>query len=221
VSPARLVEAMTEREAPFDMLVTATGVALEELPPGARVGTSSPRRVAQLVNRRSDITPCELRGNVDTRVRKLLAGEYDAIVLAAAGLRRLGIQGIRPVRLTPEQMLPCAGQGALGIESRVGDADCRAVLEHLEHAPARREVDAERALLAALGGGCSAPIAALAREQDGRLTLAGAVGDPAGARLLRSDIAGDPADGVRMARELAARLLAMGAGELIRQVKAS
>ena len=214
-----VIAAVSEREQPFDMLVTAYGTKLAQLPEGARVGTSSPRRAAQLMHRRRDLRVADLRGNVDTRVKKLLAGEYDAIVLAEAGLKRLGIEGIQPVRLTPDEMLPCAGQGALGIETRADDADCRAVIARLEHALARREVDAERALLAALGGGCSAPIGTLAREEGGRMRIAGAVGDPAGTRLVRSEITGDPADGVSMARQLAKELISMGAGDLVRTGK--
>ena len=219
-TPAGLViAAVSEREQPYDALVTADGKQLEGLREGARVGTSSPRRVAQLKAKRRDIATAELRGNVDTRVKKLLAGEYDAIVLAEAGLKRLGIEGVKPVRLAPEVMLPCAGQGALGIETREDDSDCRAIVAVLENAKGRREVDAERALLAALGGGCSAPIGTLAREVDGRLTLAGAVGDPEGTKLVRADSSGGSAEGLRMARELAERLLSMGAAELIRTVK--
>ena len=212
------IAAVSERAQPYDMLVTAGGLTLDQLPEGARVGTSSPRRVAQLVHKRRDLKMLDLRGNVDTRVKKLLAGDYDAIVLAEAGLKRLGIEGIKPVRIEPDVMLPCAGQGALAIETRSDDTGCRELIARLENPLARREVDAERALLAALGGGCSAPIGTLARERGGRLELAGSVGDPGGTKLVRAELAGDPADGVKMAQELAARLLELGAEDLIRKV---
>lgn len=214
-----VIAAVSEREQPYDCLVTADGKRLADLPEGARVGTSSPRRVAQLMHKRPDLRPTDLRGNVDTRVKKLLTGDYEAIVLAEAGLKRLGIEGIKPVRLTPAEMLPCAGQGALAIETRADDAECRAVIARLENAQARRETDAERALLAALGGGCSAPIGTLALELAGRMSVAGCVGDPAGTRMVRTDMAGEPERGVSMARELAQRLLAMGAGDLVRTGK--
>lgn len=218
--PAGLViAAVSEREQPYDMLVTANGTSLKDLPEGARIGTSSPRRVAQLKHNRKDIAATELRGNVDTRVKKLLEGHYEAIVLAEAGLTRLGITGIKPVRLTPEEMLPCAGQGALGIETRADDDECRAVIARLENPQARREVDAERALLAALGGGCSAPIGTLAREVNGRLTVSGNVGDPAGTRLVRAEREGPASEGVKMAQEVARDLLANGAADLVRTGK--
>lgn len=219
--PADLViAAVSEREQPYDMLVTAHGTRLSELKEGARIGTSSPRRVAQLKFKRKDVSAAELRGNVDTRVKKLLAGEYDAIVLAEAGLKRLGIEGIKPVRLTPDEMLPCAGQGALGIETRLEDTECRAVIAKLENAQARREVDAERALLAALGGGCSAPIGTLAQETNGRMKVSGSVGDPDGTRLVRAEREGPASEGVAMAHAVAKDLLANGAADLVRAKQA-
>jgi hydroxymethylbilane synthase len=213
------IAAVTEREDPYDTLVTADGTPLAGLKPGARVGTSSPRRVAQLRHQRPDLVPAELRGNVDTRVRKLLAGEYDAIVLAEAGLKRLGIEGVKPVRIGPDVMLPCAGQGALAIETRTDDHDCRAIIARLEDAVARMEVDAERALLAGLGGGCSAPIGTLARVADGRISVAGAVGDPEGKNLVRAEATGKREDGVLMAQDLARQLREEGADDLLRLVK--
>jgi hydroxymethylbilane synthase len=158
------IAAVTVREEPYDMLVSASGLTLATLPKNAVVGTSSPRRASQIKFHRPDVELRDLRGNIDTRVRKMLAGDYAAILLAEAGLRRLGLEGIRPVRLEPEEMLPCGGQGALGIECRADDRDCAAVLAKLEHAATRHEVDAERAVLRLLGGGCSAPVGALGRE---------------------------------------------------------
>lgn len=204
--PAGLtLAAVPEREDPRDALV---GKKLANLPRGARVGTSSLRRSAQLRNLRPDLAVESVRGNVDTRLRKLDEGQYDTILLAAAGLKRLGWADRIAEILDPAQMCPAVGQGALAIETRpdgAGFEACRA----LDHAATHSAVVAERAVLAELGGGCQVPIGAHARIDNGRLYLTGLVAAPDGAELIRAESQGDVADarplGVAMGRELLER----------------
>ncbi|HYO23950.1 MAG TPA: hydroxymethylbilane synthase [Lacipirellulaceae bacterium] len=214
------------REVVDDALIGAAGRRLSELPSGSRVGTGSLRRRAQLLCLRPDLAMLEIRGNVDTRLRKLDAGQYDAIVLAAAGLRRLGLDGRISELLAPPGMLPAPGQGALGIECRADDATTAALLAPLDDLATRWSVSAERALLAELEGGCSAPVAAWGRVLEGRLVLDGLVADADGRQALRASgeallaVAGrSDADGVAAAAELGRRLarelLAQGAAALM------
>ncbi len=163
--PTEVVESLTlaavpERETVADALVSPRRWTLESLPPGAHIGTGSKRRAAQLLNRRADLRVSPLRGNVQTRLAKLNSGEFDAIVLAEAGLQRLKLDSLSRVLLSLDAMLPAPGQGALGIEVRVDDADAASALARLSHSPTHASVHAERTLLAALHGGCLAPIAA-------------------------------------------------------------
>jgi hydroxymethylbilane synthase len=175
-----LLAAVLEREDPRDAFVCPTHASLAELPQGARVGTSSLRRVVQLRALRPDLRIEPLRGNLDTRLRKLDEGQHDAIVLAAAGLKRLGLADRIRSLFAPDEMIPCAGQGALGIEIRTGSVELARCLATLTHEPTWLAVHAERAVSRALGGSCSVPLAAHATWQDGTLTLASALGDPAG-----------------------------------------
>lgn len=189
------ISAMSEREDTRDALVLRAGTTLENpslrnLPPGACVGTSSSRRVAQLKHLRSDLVIKELRGNVDTRLRKLDAGEYDAIILATAGLRRLGFKDRIDAYLSTEEILPAVGQGALAIETRDDDGQVSNLVAPLEHHPTRSACEAERALLRALGGGCLLPIAGHAAEREGHLCLEGLVAEPSGRVVLRDVITG-------------------------------
>jgi len=223
--PTRLADglalaAITEREDPRDALVMRTEAAafeasLDSLPGGAIVGTSSPRRLAQLRNYRSDLQTKELRGNVDSRLRKLDAGEYDAVILAAAGLRRLGfadrISGYLPV----ETMLPAVGQGALGIETRDDDHETHELLAELNHSSTAAACEAERALLRALGGGCELPIAAHAVADDEVIHLDALVASSSGDRICRDSLAGNTCDAARLGETLAATLLERGAGALL------
>jgi hydroxymethylbilane synthase len=182
--------AVLEREDPRDAFVSHRFAALAELPPAARVGTSSLRRMVQLRALRPDVQVEPLRGNLDTRLRKLDEGQYDAIVLAAAGLKRLGVaERIRAV-FEPEQMLPCAGQGALGLEVRIEARGLLATLAVLTHAPTQLAVQAERAVSRALGGSCSVPLAAFAVWDGGELVLRAALGHPerTDAPLLRAQV---------------------------------
>lgn len=172
-----------EREDPRDALVANNYGDIDELPAGARVGTSSLRRQCQLAARRADLVIRPLRGNVNTRLSKLDAGEYDAIVLAAAGLMRLGFEQRIRRRLSPEESLPAIGQGAIGIECRVDDGRVKALIAPLHHADTADRVRAERALNRRLRGGCQAPIAGYAVLEDGWLRLRGLVGTPDGTQV--------------------------------------
>ena len=219
--PAGLaITAITEREDPRDALVLpagtpAAGASLAALPQGAVVGTSSLRRQAQLKHLRPDITIKDLRGNVDTRLRKLDAGDYSAIILASAGLRRLGLAARISAPVAPDVMLPAVAQGALGIETRADDADTNALVSLLDHGPTRAACTAERALLRALGGGCQVPIAAHATVVAGRLRLAALVASLDGAQLIRGALEDEAAEAQRAGETLAARLRAQGAERLL------
>jgi hydroxymethylbilane synthase len=211
--PGLTLGAIAEREDPRDALVSAKYRTLGDLPEGARVGTSSLRRSAQLLAVRPDIGLLPLRGNVDTRVKKALDGEYDAIVLAAAGLTRLGRGAAIASYLAVEDMLPAPGQGALAVQCRKDDEATLSLLAGLEHPATRSEVGAERAFLKALGGGCSAPIAALGLARGGIIRLEGLVASRDGSALVRvRATGGDPEE---LGRGLADEALARGAGELL------
>jgi hydroxymethylbilane synthase len=216
-----MIAAVLPRADPRDALVTTSGITrLEELPRGAIVGTSSLRRQAQLRALRPDIRTEALRGNVDTRLRKLDAGGMDAIVLACAGLIRLGLESRITARLDPKVCLPAVTQGVIGIECRISDARARALLSALEDRPTRLVMDAERAFAARLGGSCQSPIAAYAELDAQRISLSGLVAEPDGSRLLRDSISGGNGDPVALGRELAERILAAGAGSLLERLGA-
>lgn len=185
VPPGFEIAAITKRENPRDVFVSKNFRRIEDLPHGARVGTSSLRRQAQLKAMRPDLDIHPLRGNVDTRLRKLESGEYDAIILAAAGVTRLGLTALVKQIIPAEIMCPAAGQGALGIEIRAGDANIRQRVAFLDEAAARTTTTAERALLNKLGGGCQVPIGAFAEVRDGRVYLQGVVARPDGTEVLR------------------------------------
>ncbi|MGB9605819.1 MAG: hydroxymethylbilane synthase [Bryobacteraceae bacterium] len=187
---------------------------LAALPPGARVGTSSLRRSAQLRLLRPDLIVEPVRGNLDTRLRKLDAGLYDALILAAAGLRRMGWAERIVEYLAPERMCPAPGQGALGIETRQ-EGDAFQACAALDDPAARAAVTAERAFLAALGGGCQVPIGAYAQVRDRRLRLYGVVASPRGDRAARDAIEGPASQAIELGRELARALLASGAREIL------
>ncbi len=208
--------AVPERVDPRDVLVTAAGCDLGELADGARVGTSSLRRRAQLLEARPDCRPLDVRGNVETRLAKLERGEYEALILAAAGLERLGapVAGMRSVLEVP-RWLPAAGQGALGIEGRADDERVRGLLDAIDDPAARAETVCERALLAALGGGCQVPIGALARLEGNRLTLDAAVFSPDGGTAVRASTRGPADDPAGLGRLVAEELRARGADELL------
>ena len=201
--------AVLEREDPRDALVSRRYTSLDALPPGAKVGTSSLRRVVQLAALRPDLVIEPLRGNLDTRLRKLDEGQYDAIVLAAAGLMRLGLADRIRARFEPAQMLPAAGQGVLGIEVRADDVVLREALASLIDRPAWLATHAERAVSRGLGGSCSVPLAAHAQWQGGSLRLQAALGDAqAPSRALLHAQAQDAVTDVAAAEALGARVVA-------------
>jgi hydroxymethylbilane synthase len=191
---------------------------LHELPKGARVGTSSLRRSAQLKALRPDLNVETIRGNLDTRLRKLDEGQFDAIVLAAAGLRRLGWADRIAELLDEELMCPAVGQGALAIETRDDEGPAAMLCRKLEHAEARASVTAERALLGSLGGGCQVPIGANARVANDRLLLRGLVAAPDGSKIVRGIREGPAGDAALIGADLGAELLANGGREILESV---
>jgi hydroxymethylbilane synthase len=216
------IGAVLKRADPRDALVTTSGIArLEDLPRGAIVGTSSLRRQAQLYALRPDLNIQSLRGNVDTRIRKLDAGGMDAIVLACAGLVRLGVESRITARLDPKVCLPAVTQGVIGIECRSNDVRTAGLLQALEDAATRKVMDAERAFAARLGGSCQSPIAAYAELDADRITLRGLVAEPDGSRLLRDTESGSAENPAALGRQLAERMLAAGAGLLLERLRAS
>lgn len=210
-----IIEAILERSDPRDVLVSRGNLKLAQLPHHARLGTDSPRRKAQLLNHRRDLQMLSLRGNVETRLRKLNDGQYDAIVLAAAGLLRLGLEKRVTEYLTTDVMLPAPGQGALALETREDDRRTRGLVKQLDHAPTRAAIEAERAFLRRLGGGCRVPIAAYAQLAKGQLQIEGLVASDDGARLLRDRLSGNPALPQEAGNQLGERLLAQGADEIL------
>ncbi len=220
--PAGLeIAIIPRRESPYDVLISRRGDGFWELPPGAKVGTSSLRRGAQIRAARPDLQIENLRGNLDTRLRKLKEGLYDAIIVAEAGLLRLGLKDTPRQRLPFDMMLPAIGQGALAIEVRAEDVELKESLQFLHHAETAFCVAAERAFLAALGGGCQVPLAALARMEGEDLLLEGLIADPEGQKILRSKRKGSPQMAQEMGRELAQELLARGGQEILARVYGS
>jgi hydroxymethylbilane synthase len=214
--PGVAVGAVTSREDVRDCLVARSAASLSDLAAGAVVGTSSLRRSAQLAALRPDLEIRSIRGNVDTRIRKVEAGEYDAAVLAAAGIRRLGLDSAVSEWLSPESMLPAPGQGALAVQCRADDAAIRSLLAGLDDPAARAETTAERAFLEALGGGCAAPVAALATlTTTPHVRLQGLVASVDGRDVVRVRGEGDPVEvGARLAQEA----LSLGASRILRNV---
>ena len=203
-----------------DAFVSVQYESFSALPPGAVVGTSSQRRQAQLRALRSDVTVCELRGNVDTRLRKLQQDQYDAIVLAAAGLDRLGLTDSIKELFSPQQMCPAAGQGALAIECRAGDKQTRAIVAALDHAPTRFAVDVERTALATLEGGCHLPVGVYCAAEGSGWAITGVVARPDGSQILREQMQLRGEDSSRASAEdagrtIAHRLLERGAAEFL------
>ncbi len=207
-----------EREDPRDVLISRDGVTLDRLAAGARIGTSSLRRQAQLLNVRPDLSIQILRGNLDTRLRKLEAGEYDGIILAAAGIRRLGWTDRVTEYLSPDVCLPAIGQGALALEGRADDAFVRDVAARLDHRPTRMAVTAERALLERLEGGCQVPIAAHATIMGESLVMSALIAGVNGRRLVRDSIQGSVNEAHRLGIKLAERLLERGGDEILREI---
>ena len=232
-APGITLAAIPARDDPRDALVGRNGIKLADLPPGASVGTGAPRRAAQLAVLRSEVTCVPIRGNANTRLGKVRDGELDAVVLAYAGLARIGHTDQVSEIFEPDDMVPAPGQGALAVECRADDAELVGLLAAIDHAPTRAAVTAERSLLAALEAGCSAPVGAYATIQPGtgRVRLHAVVlgtrsetpqpgaldaGAANGTIVIRESGEADAGDSARLGRELAARMLALGAADLMR-----
>jgi hydroxymethylbilane synthase len=213
------ISAVPERENPLDALVANDYMTLDALPQGAHVGTSSLRRSSQLLHRRPDLNILALRGNLDTRLKKLTGGNLDAIVLATAGLKRLGLDHLITSILDAEIMLPAVGQGALCIESRTQDSRTSQIVTSLDHAETHLAVIAERAFLHRLEGGCQVPIAAFATIENQRLELTGMVAELDGGTLIKETTAGPSDQATSLGLELAEKLIARGAGAILEKLK--
>ena len=212
-APGLCIAAISPRADARDVLISTQGLGLNDLPAGARVGTSSLRRTAQVLAARPDLTILPLRGNVDTRIQKILLGDYDAIILAAAGVARLGLEKYVTEYLAFEIMLPAPGQGALAVQCRAEDAYLHELLAPLHDQATARAVSAERAFLAGLGGGCSAPIAAYAQVNAARLSMTGLVASTDGKQIVR--VRGEGDDPLDLGKKLANRALDLGAGSIL------
>src|SRR5882672_3346686 len=222
------IAAITEREDARDALIVSEDLrkyiinSIEDLPRNARVGTSSPRRASQLRHARPDLEIIELRGNVETRLRKLYEGDYDAIILASAGLNRLGFEHTVAAHLSTMEMLPAVGQGALAIETRVDDQRANMLLEVLNHQPTRYATEAERAVLRSLGGGCAVPIAAFAQFKKNRisqkLVVEALVADAEGRSVIRRQISGQAQEAEELGARLAEILIEAGARDLLPRI---
>jgi len=218
LAPEFALAAIMKREDPRDAFISVNYSSLEAMPRGAKIGTSSLRRQCQLKAVRPDLEIFPLRGNVDTRLRKLESGEYDAIILAAAGVHRLGLDKHVRSRISADVMCPAVGQGALAIETRRDDRQTQTLLAFLNDPDTRQAIECERALLGSLGGGCQVPIGAYAEKRNGRLSLRAMVGRPDGSEILREQA--DGTDAESLGRETAQILLKRGADKILADVYA-
>ncbi len=218
VPPGLVIGITTRREDPRDAFISRKYSSIMEIPAGGRIGTGSLRRRAQLMHLRPDLEIIPLRGNVDTRLRKLVAENLDGLILATAGLRRLGRAEEITAIISDAQMLPAIGQGALGLEYREDDTETQNLLAFLDHPETKVAVAAERAFLARLEGGCQVPIAARGILQDGELILEGLIGDLTGERLYREQITGRPEKAVDLGRQLAETLLERGGAQILSEI---
>jgi len=210
--------AITEREDPRDAFLSVKYSSIDEMPEGAVLGTSSLRRKAQIMLKRGDLEIRDLRGNVDTRIRKLEEGQYDGIILAYAGLKRLGLEGkVRQV-FEPDFMIPAVAQGFLGIEARLDDEETRKIVSVLNHRESEIRAKAERAFLKTLEGGCQVPLAAYSEIDGDKLKVTGFVSDLEGKRVFRDSMEGPPEEAERIGTALAEKLLDMGAREVLQEI---
>ena len=217
--PAELVvSVITKRESPLDALISKNGERLVNLPQGATIGTSSLRRSSQLLKYRADFKIYPLRGNVDTRLRKVKTGNYDAIILASAGLNRLGWTSHITEEISEEILLPAMGQGALGIETRLEDTKTYDFISPLNHKQTNYAVTAERALVGRLDGGCQVPIGAYAKVENNLISLKGLVASLDGETIYTSENTGPVDDAINIGQELGSRLLKMGANEILEKL---
>ncbi|MCH7717939.1 MAG: hydroxymethylbilane synthase [Chloroflexi bacterium] len=220
LTPGLTLAAIPERADPRDALVSRDGATLATLPDGARVGTGSARRAVQIRALRPELTPVDIRGNVDTRIRKADEGEVDAVVLAAAGLERLGLLERAAELLSTDAMLPAVGQGALAIEARADDTQLLDLLAAIDHRETRLACEAERAFLGRLGGGCRLPFGALAVVEGETIRARGFISDMEGARSFRAEVSGPAAEAEPIGVRLAEALLAQGASAFVEAVEA-
>ena len=217
--PSQLeISIITKRENPLDALISKNGKKLADLPQGATIGTSSLRRSSQLLNYRNDFKIHPLRGNVDTRLKKVEEGKYDAILLASAGLNRLGWSNRITEEISHEIIIPAMGQGALGIETRLGDSKTYNFISSLNHEQTNYEVSTERALVGKLDGGCQVPIGAYAKTEDNLITLKGLVSSLDGKIIHKSEIVGPIDDAINIGQDLGEELLKMGANKILEKL---
>lgn len=210
-----VIGAICQRRDPRDVLVDRWDLPFDQLPPGARLGTSSPRRVAQLQSVRHDVQFLPMRGNVGTRLAKALGSDYDGVVLAAAGIQRLGMEGRIAQYLSPDLCTPDVGQGALAVEARADDTEVLAMLAGIDHWPSSTAVKAERAFLAAIGGGCRVPVAAYAQVEGRDLRISAMAGAPDGSQVVRIKLQGDASSPEAAGRAAAEALLRAGARDML------
>ena len=211
------IGAILERESPFDAFVSNDFNSIQDLPVGARLGSCSLRRIVQVKALRPDLEILDLRGNVNTRLKKLDDGEYDAIILACSGLTRLGFDNRIKQDLSPDDSLPAVGQGALGIEIEANDHEISSLIKPLIHKKTQIEVSAERALNATLQGGCSVAIGAFATSEDSKLTLSGMVGNVDSGEIIRVQETGETSKPIDLGIRAAKKLLSLGARELLNE----
>jgi len=216
--PGCTLGAVPPREDCRDAFISQRYGSLTEIPTGGRVGTGSLRRKVQILHHRPDLEVVHMRGNVDTRLRKLETEGLDAIILAAAGLKRLGLGHIPRGYLAETEMLPAIGQGALGLEVRVDDQEMLGLLQPLNHVPTQVAVTAERGFLARLEGGCLVPVAALGKLEDASLTLSALISDLEGRCVLKDRLVGPPEEAASMGRRLAEILLERGGGKILQEI---
>ena len=219
--PARLPDGLTigavcQRLDARDVLVNRWNCSLDQLPPGARIGTSSPRRVAQLKSLRQDVEVLPIRGNVDTRLRKARGVDYDGAVLAAAGVLRLGLDGDVAQYLSPSDFVPAPGQGALAVEVRLDDDGMMDLMPSIDHPTTRRAVTAERAFLEALGGGCQVPVGAYARSDGDTMVMTVFLSSPDGSTVFKAKVRGRASNPHEVALDAYQRLIERGAGGLLK-----
>lgn len=210
-----VLAAVTKRLTPFDVLISNGGKILDDLPSGAIIGTGSPRRAAQLLNYRPDLIVADIRGNLDTRLRKLERGDYDAIVVAAAGVERLGLQDKVSEIFTAELCIPAPGQGALGIQIRSGDKERAKIARKLADPESQRQIRAERSFLRRLGAGCHVPAGALCTREGDMVTLEGMIASPDGLSMFRDFEEGSLGEETKLGTRLAERLIESGAGSIL------
>jgi len=212
------IVAVPEREDPRDAFLSVKYNSLEDMPAGAVLGTSSLRRKAQILTKRKDIQVKDLRGNVDTRIRKLEEGQYDGIILAYAGLKRLGLEGKVKQVFSPEEIIPAVAQGLLGIEARLDDKETVNIVSVLNHRESSIRAEAERSFLKTLEGGCQVPLGAYSTVEGDKLKIAGFVADLEGERFFKKSIQGDISSVKELGETLAKKLIDMGAGKILQEI---